>query len=81
MMNTTQHSLAILRFIMNSWLGLSQTMVDPFLTVSSEAVIVRVEVRLSAPIAVRFISHLVAGSNRTAPTNVPDKPVTYVSAS
>jgi len=68
---------------MNTWLCATlQTMVDPFWTtrtVSFEAVIVRVEVRLSAPIAVRFDSHLEFGSDSTEPTYVSDMPTVYTS--
>ena len=68
---------------MNSWLCIPlQTMVDPFWTtrtMSFEAVIVRMEVRLSAPIAVRFDSHNEFWSDSTEPTNVSGKPTVYVS--
>jgi len=68
---------------MNSWLCIPlQTMVDPLWTnwtVSFEAVIVRVEVRLFAPIAVRIDSHNEFGSDSTEPTNVSGKPTVYAS--
>ena len=63
---------------MNSWLCIPlQTMVDP--SVSFEAVIVRVEVRLSAPNAVRFDSHNEFWSDSTEPTNVSGKLTVYAS--